>query len=309
MVKSLQDRKSRDGGTLAARPWWTAPEAADGPDPCVLTEEEAMLSARLARQAGLGHFRIPQLPAVAARAVALLANPEADPGEISRLIHEDQHLAADVVSFSNSSLFAGAARNTNIPQAILRVGYRRTRSLIFAASLRAVIYSGSEVSRAENLWRHSCACAAMAARIAGNVGANADDLYLAGLFHDVGKTVVFSILDSIALRSRQPPLRPEFVDWVLELHHEAVGGDVIGRWQLSESVVEAVRRHGAGHGGPMTRVQAIVTLANNACHRLRIGAPDDGRPIADRPVMDALGAAEQDLPVILAGVPEAAAAS
>jgi putative nucleotidyltransferase with HDIG domain len=297
-----------DATALAPRSWWIAPpdlQIASAPAEA-LTTEEAIIELRVARQTELGHFRIPQMPAVAARAVALLARPEADSNELSRLIHEDQQLAADVISFSNSSLFAGATKNTNIPQAISRVGFRRTRSLIFAASLRAMIYSGAEIQRADMLWRHSCGCAAISACIAKNLRCNADDLYLAGLFHDVGKTVVLALVDTIALRSKHVDLRPSFVERVLAMHHERVGVEVARRWELPEQVVEAVSDHGHAPNGRLTRAQAIVALANNSCRRLGIGETDDGRPIAHPAIFEALRIGEDDLPRVLDGVTEAA---
>jgi putative nucleotidyltransferase with HDIG domain len=307
-VASLQPPKECDNGPSVAAGWWIAPAdvqparfAAWQPTP-----EEEILATRVERQIAVGHFRIPQIPAIAAKVVRMLVMPEADSQEISALIHEDQQLAADVVSFSNSSLFAGATKNTNIPQALGRVGFRRTRNLIFAASLRAAIYSGCEVHRAERLWRHACACAAISARIAQNVRCCPDDLYLAGLFHDVGKTVVLSLLDTIALRARQPTLRAAFVEHALELHHEKVGTQVVRHWGLPGQVEEAVSVHTECPGISFTRAQAVVTLANNACWRLNIGEVDDGRPIAGPAVLAALGATKADIPMLLFGVPEAA---
>jgi putative nucleotidyltransferase with HDIG domain len=293
--------------TIPSHPWWAVPETAHGaPERAFApTEAERILASRVERQTAIGHFRIPQIPEVAAKVMTLLAQPDADTNDISKLIHEDQQLAADVVAFSNSSLFAGAVKTTNIPQAINRVGFRRTRSLIFAASLRAVVYSGCEVGRAERLWAHSIACGAVAARIAQNLRYSPDDAYLAGLFHDVGKTVVLSVLDTIAVRSQQLPLRPEFVEQVLEWHHERVGAEVARHWTLPPHVQEAIGHH-TEMGSEMTEGQAVVAIANSVCKRLGIGEVDDGRPIAGPAVLRALGAEEHDLQQILEGVLEAA---
>lgn len=272
---------------------------------CVVSEQERILASRLSRQTKVGHFRIPQIHEVAARAMRLLAKPDAETNEISRVIHEDQQLAADVIAFSNSSLFAGATKTTNIPQAINRVGFRRTRSLIFAASLRALVYSGCEAGRAEQLWRHAIGCAAIAARIAENVRFNADDAYLAGLFHDVGKTVVLSVLDTMAVRAQKLPLRPQFVDHMLTTHHERVGAEVAKHWALPAHVQAAVALHSES-GQELTLGGAVVALANNCCHRLQIGEIEDGREIAGPCILGAFRAEERDLPQILDGVLDAA---
>jgi putative nucleotidyltransferase with HDIG domain len=305
-MKPIGSPAAAAASSAGAAPWWSAPEIA--PDleltPFEPSEQELRLASRVERHTRLGHFRIPQVPRVATEAIALLALPDADPADISRLIHRDQQLAADAIAFANSALFAGTAKATNIPEAIMRVGLRRTRSLVFAASLRAVVYSGCEIERAELLWRHACGCAAIAARIAQNVGRGHDDLYLAGLFHDVGKTVVLSLLDAIALRSQHRSLRAEFVDDVLEAHHERVGTEVAIHWNLPDEVVDVIQCHTEAGDRPLSVPQAIVTLANNACYRLGVGVDDDGRPIAGPIVLRALGAGQDDLERILDGVPE-----
>src|SRR5688572_13369226 len=185
-MHSIGSPTAEEGGAAGtgATGWWSArsPRRAERIAPFEPTEQEERLASRVDRHTRLGHFRIPQVPRIATEAIALLALPDADPAPISRLIHHDQQLAADVIAFANSAVFAGTAKVTNIPEAIMRVGMRRTRSLIFAASLRAVVYSGCELKRAELLWRHACGCAAIAARIAQNIGRVHDDLYLAGLF-------------------------------------------------------------------------------------------------------------------------------
>ncbi len=289
--------------------WWV-PTVAPRPEPELdlpPTDAETLLASRVERNTRLGHFRIPQIPAVAAEAMALLAQPDADPADISAIIHRDQQLAGDIMRFANSALFAGSTSVTNLPQAILRVGFRRARSLIFAASLRAVVYSGSEVARAERLWEHSVGCAAIASRLARNVRRDPDDLYLAGLFHDVGKSVVLALLDTLAMRSQHKGLRVHFVDQVIAEHHERVGAELAIQWNLPDEVVDCIQRHTEADQTPLTPAQAVVTLANNCCHRLAIGCEDDGRAIAGPLVQRALQITDDDLPAVLDGVLEAVA--
>ncbi len=292
---------------VASPPWWVASAGTVTIEPAVieLGDAEALLASRVERNTRLGHFRIPQVPAVAAEAMGLLSHPDVDAAAVSSLIHKDQQLASDVVSFANSALFAGAGAVTNIPQAIVRVGFRRTRSLIFASCLRAVVYGGSELPRAERLWRHSIGCACIAARIAKNVGRDPDDLYLAGLFHDIGKAVVLALLDTLAVRSQHKILRSEFIDWTIQQHHERVGAELALQWNLPDEVIDCIQRHSESDDVPLTAAQAIIAIANNACHRLHVGSQDDGRAVAGPHALAALAITEADLPRVLDGVPDA----
>src|SRR5262245_26980660 len=204
-MNSLRSSSTQDAGrvrpTTRHTPWWKSGETTRviekaAPD---LTDDEHMICLRLGKRVNQGEFQVPSVPLVAAEAVALLDQPNPESAQISKLIQRDQQLAADVVSFANSALFAGVMRVSNIPQAVARVGFNRTRNLILASSLRGLIYGQCELRRAEDLWRHSIGCATIASRIARNWRSHPDDAYLGGLFHDVGKTVVLALLSGAVL--------------------------------------------------------------------------------------------------------------
>jgi putative nucleotidyltransferase with HDIG domain len=285
------------------RPWWAMREPRTGkPAEPVLTDAEHLICLRVGRRANEGDFHVPSMPAIAAEAVALLSTAEPEAEQVARLVQRDQQLAADVIFFANSSLFAGVMKVTNIPQAIARVGFHQARTLILASGLRRLVFSGCELDRAERLWRHSLGCAAIAACIAKNLRCNPNDAYLAGLFHDVGKAVALSLLDPGVLKSKSAPLSPDFVEHVIELYHEGLGVAVATQWRLPDHVIDVIRRHTEKDAATLTKPQAIVALADNACRRLNIGVKDDGRPIAGRVILDALGAELEDMGQVLDGV-------
>jgi putative nucleotidyltransferase with HDIG domain len=305
-MKSLKSPSVDAGGVRPAgprRPWWAVREVKTGRTSEIdLTDAEHLICLRLGRRANEGAFRIPSMPVIAAEAVRLLSSAEPDAQQIARMIQKDQQLAADVLFFANSSLFAGVMRVTNIPQAITRVGFHRARSLIMASSLRQLILNSVDIKRAERLWRHSVGCGSIAACIAKNLRCDPNDSYLGGLFHDVGKSVALSLLDPSILKTKFTELRPEFVDHVIELYHEGLGAAVTTQWRLPEHVIDVVRRHTEKETTKFTKAQAIVTLADNCCRRLNIGVLDDGRPIACRATLEALGCEMDDLGQVLDGV-------
>ena len=103
------------------------------------------------------------------------------------------------------------------------------------------------------------------------MGSNPDDFYLAGLFHDVGKSVVMTLIDTDLLSAQPDGSHADFIDYVLELYHEAVGIAVTKQWHLPEHVVDAIGHHSDSPTAKFTKAQAIVALANNACWRLNVG--------------------------------------
>ena len=296
-----------DDVSKSKSPWWEVRRV--GPDaPKNLTDLETALVARVAAQVADGKFTIPQIPTLAIEAMNLLARQDSDLKQISDVVSRDQRLAADILSTANSAMYAGAAKATNLSGALMRVGFRRARSVLLQACLRGAMYSGSEVKRAEKLWRHSCAAAAASARIAKNLGLNADDYYLCGLFHDVGKLVVLSILDQVGLRSSPKPFRPEVVEQIVEDFHERVGAEVAMQWGLPDDVVDVVQRHREKDATTMTAAQAVVSVADFCCRRLGAGASDtesdDGSPVAGLLALRTLQFTPDRLAMLLDGVRE-----
>jgi putative nucleotidyltransferase with HDIG domain len=295
-------RRDAVAAPIPRSPWWEPGDRAPTapPEPVDLTDDEHLICLRLGKRAVEGDFAVPSIPLVAAETLALLNRAEPDPKQVAKHIARDQQIAADVISFANSALFAGVMEVTNIPQAVARVGFARTRNLVLASSLRGLIFSGANRQRAEDLWHHSIACAGVASIIARNLREHPDDGYLAGLFHDVGKSIVLSLLEAATRKSE--PCRPEFIDHVVELYHEGVGVLVTTEWKLPQHVVNAIRKHTERDGVRLTKAQAITALADNVCHRLHLGAKDDGRPIARATTLEVLGASPADLGQVLDGI-------
>jgi putative nucleotidyltransferase with HDIG domain len=294
---------------LEGKPNWWDPRLSGEALPAPPSDVERALSERVERQIAFGKFEIPQVPAIAVEAMALLARTDAEIAAVAVVVSRDQRLAADLLSYANSALYTGAARAANIPQALMRVGTRRARSLILSACLKGAMYSGAEAHRAQRLWRHSCAAAAAAAQIARNLGLPPDDLYLGGLFHDVGKIVVLKIIDDVVLRSQASELRPRFVDGLLERLHEPVGAEIVLHWGLPDEIVDVVQHHDESRRDRLTLPQAIVAVADHCCSRLGVGATeadiDDCRPVAGLVALKAFGVGPDAMGRLLDGVREA----
>jgi putative nucleotidyltransferase with HDIG domain len=93
----------------------------------------------------------------------------------------------------------------------------------------------------EQLWQHSeqTAAAARAIALSENLSsAKADEAFLAGVLHDVGKVI-------FATKAAARPYATSAVDIVaqMEAHHAEVGAYLLGLWGFPNSIVEAVAFH------------------------------------------------------------------
>ena len=202
--------------------------------------------------------------------------------EVEALLRQDPGLVAKLLRLVNSSFFGLRTKVNNISHAIVLVGFNTLRSLIYAAF-------ADEVYRQElplygyarrGLWRHSVRCAFTARMLAlrGVVEPSlAEDLFVAGLLHDVGKVLLWPMI-----RKRRSAFRAVFEETdgdliaterrICGMDHAAAGALVARRWKLAENLAEAL----AAHHEPREAVRyplqvSAVHLVNWMLLELRVG--------------------------------------
>ena len=131
-----------------------------------------------------------QLPAfrpVALKFLKMLANEEAEVQKIAALLRSDPALGAEVLTVANSAGYGHSHHVDNLVQAIMVLGFEKTKSLTLTIALKSFLgdFGNAEVMKA--CWRHSLATALVAEQLADLYGASTDQAYTAGLMHDVGR--------------------------------------------------------------------------------------------------------------------------
>src|SRR6266851_4963351 len=124
-------------------------------------------------------------------------------------------------------------------------------------------------------WRHAATASIASRNLARLVKAGcAEEASVAGLLHDVGKTVLSSVVPEAAAEavsvagSRHKPVWQAEVH-VLGFHHGHVGGALLRAWGLPDFVADAVTFH---HEPTETSNQlaTVVSLADAAAHAVGV---------------------------------------
>jgi putative nucleotidyltransferase with HDIG domain len=133
--------------------------------------------------------------------------------------------------------------------------------VVLIASMRDVLYrdlGGYGVS-AREFWAHSLACG-IAAEIVAEITnyTNRTEAFIAGLLHDVGKTVLNEDMQSAApfVRDRMARDQCTFADaerTVLGYDHCDIGGRLLRAWGIPQHIVQAV----ALHRKPVVELQTV----------------------------------------------------
>jgi putative nucleotidyltransferase with HDIG domain len=221
-------------------------------------------------EARLEHIAL--LPAVIARLAALDLNSPSATEEVVALICSDPPLALRLMRLANSQVHATRGIGA-IPEAILRVGIDNLANMILALSVVEVFVPHTRGQR--NLWIHSIQAALVARRLAvlrPDMGLAAEECFLAGLLHDIGRFVIFehrpqemAQLDEAEVADPKELVAAELQ--VCGFDHAVLGNEVCRRWHLPESVCEMVRvhhRYGDARREIAPEVAALVRVVQEA---------------------------------------------
>jgi putative nucleotidyltransferase with HDIG domain len=169
---------------------------------------------------------------------------------IERLIERDPAMTAKVLRAANSAYY-GCNNVPTVGRAISVLGLTTVRSMILSVAYGQMMTSRGQAKSFDKnaCWRHSLAVAT-AARIIGKMRMpmKSEELYAAGILHDVGMLV----LDRFAPEQLDESIRLAF-DANTNLHeaerrvlgfdHAAVGALLAEKWSLPPIITDAVQYH------------------------------------------------------------------
>lgn len=243
----------------------------------------------LAADVSSGEFDLPSWPEVVIQIRRALEDEDCCIEHIERLVGSEPVLAARILKMANSALISRGEPVRDLRSAVNRLGFDMVRSVAISLAIEQ-IFHGETVKAVKpylaEIWLHSTMVAALAYQLAKRVPRiNADEAFLAGLVHDIGKLYVL-------MRAQNDPVLFDCEDSlqdIMDAWHTSIGRAIVESWGFSEDLAQAVSDHELydleGRGPPtLTDVVSVANLlANNengepservdlnevpACHRL-----------------------------------------
>jgi len=212
-------------------------------------------------------IELPVFNPVALELLQLLADHEVDINEVIETINKDPGLSIQILRMANSSAYAGRYKSETIKDSVNRLGARQITSLAMAAS-QAALHT-SEIPFVGNvmqgLWLHSHSCALGCRSLAIRSGHRemADQAYLAGLLHDIGKLYLLKALEQISLnRETGFELDQETLLDVFSYMHVEQGFRIMDHWGIPPLYSAVVANHHSDIFDPDDILLAIVRLVN-----------------------------------------------
>jgi putative nucleotidyltransferase with HDIG domain len=231
---------------------------------------------------------VPMLPAAVGRIMSLALDPDVSVAQLTRVISRDQVLATRVLRLANSAHCGPLEEITSINEATIRIGTAAVRNVVLAVCLSSRLAEARVYgAQGRSLLEHSVGTACMARAVAPSARVDADEAFLCGLLHDIGKLFVLKLAKDFAKSGAPAPTEREVAE-VLSARHADMGAHLMRAWQLPAVMVEAVEFHHSPTAATLFPTQATVTtIANRLSHRYGFGCEAE----RDDTLLDDSGAA------------------
>lgn len=228
---------------------------------------------------------LPKLPAASARVFQIMSSA-ADLEEILDAISVDPGLTSNVLRLANSPAYGTRSEITSVRNAVVRLGSRKVMELITLSisgpRLKGPV-SGYDLP-AGKLLEHAIFVSYAGEALARNLDVSeADQVFTAGLLHDIGKIVLGEFLNDEArsilayATERHMPFHLAEEE-ILGISHTEVGAALLNTWGLPEPIVAAAHWHHDPdqYEGPASTIVGLVHVADSLSMMAGVGVGVDG---------------------------------
>lgn len=241
--------------------------------------------------------RLPAMPQILIKLIGHLQADDLGMPELAALIAQDAGMTGKVLAVANSSAYHRGNRSANLEQSLVSLGTDMIKTLVISESVFQTFnnfpHSGSTDLRA--FWKNSLTAAVLARELARRTGyAHAEEAYLAGLLHNVGRLALLATAPreyAFNFTARDDEDLCAVEQRTLQITHTEAGAWLIERWQLDSFLADAVLYHHepsarleAAH--PLIRIVRVAHLA--ATH------PDDAEALREGAALCGLERADLD---------------
>ena len=280
--------------------------------------ELATLREALGRVCGLDHFlmdqklkalvgrfgSLPSFPALYLEVMNELAAAEPSIIRIGEIVAQDPAMTAKMLRIVNSVAFGLARRISNTLEAIQFLGTGTMRSLVLSVHIFSSFQRSVAGFSIDQFERHALRCARLAKALVETQGADeagAEDAYIAGMLHDIGKLLLATSLPEQYRKVTPFAVANALPLWAAETQvfgatHAAVGAYLLGLWGMPATLVEAVAFHHTPSKselrmfGPLAAVHVanVLDAEESTAPRLMPAAELDGDYLLELNILDQL---------------------
>jgi HD-like signal output (HDOD) protein len=232
---------------------------------------------------------LPHFPENVSELIQLTTSPDVEISQIAEQIATDPTLTADLLKHVNSAYYMLPQRVNSIPQAVKLVGLKGLRSILYSYGSQKVL--GDKYKDMKDLWEHSYRTAFYAFHIARYLKRSRDildDVYVAGILHDLGLIIVMSVHPELHEKMvkfcREKNIPPGILErFSFGMNHAGIGALMAKKWNFPDLLVEGIQYHHDPLSASLACKDVVfcVYLANVICdiERSRISFAQIEKPV------------------------------
>jgi len=192
---------------------------------------------------------LPAVPYVGDRLIKISRRSESDVTDLTHTVSLDPSLVLKVLRAANSSFYGFQESVTDVSHAIVRLGFRGVIDLV--VSDRVMEFESALPPRWDRLrfWEHSLGVALIARKLFASSADNGADVgFLAGLIHDVGKTIFDEYLSKRFTQALHYAWQEGIPLREAEMHtigaqHTYMGRELLDKWRIPKIYRDVVFYH------------------------------------------------------------------
>ena len=193
--------------------------------------------------------KMPSLSTTVGKVMEICSRTDASPNELNKVISLDPVLAGQVLKLINSAYYSLVNKVTSLTRAITMLGMNTVKNMALSTAIIRTV-AGAKKSKAlptTKFWAHSIGVGVSAKLLGEAKGLPAmerEELFIAGLLHDLGK-VPFGddYIEALNIaRFEQLPLHEVELD-VMGIDHQEVGMMIAEKWRLNEIITTCIGTH------------------------------------------------------------------
>ncbi len=205
---------------------------------------------------------IPPYPGVAMKLQRLVAGGNYGMNDLAKTAMSDPVVTGFLLRAANSPAYRGSAKITSVSDAVMRIGGSDVVRIAIAASMGAEAgKKGVLAALRRRVWKESLISAVVSFQLATARKLNAQEGFVCGLLHDIGRVVAVSSLEVLLAQKRDGRVWAEG-EWMafVDRFHVELGTLTAKKWALSDVLQEVISAHHAQGGGQVKTGKPLVDV-------------------------------------------------
>ncbi|MBN2139714.1 MAG: HDOD domain-containing protein [Desulfovibrionaceae bacterium] len=195
--------------------------------------------------------------------------------DIAMTVSKDQGLTTKILAVANSAFYGLQSQVTSVGRAAAVLGLKEIRNIVVSLGIRTLTRKRPvpEEFKLLDYWKHQFFVALIAKSMAqGMPDINSDNMFTAGLLHDLGKLIVAMYrperwVEINALAAKLGLSDSEAEDRYWGLDHGVVGSLTLKSWDFPPELCEPVNWHHSPELAPEFKAEAsLLCLADGLAH-------------------------------------------